>query len=66
MSGRSAIGVVAARQLIDGAKPRPNKRFAAVAEERCGYEALALRLALRIGGMLAAQQNRETLGRSTE
>ena len=34
--------------------------IAAVAERRSGSEALALRLALRIG-MLAAQQNRETL-----
>ena len=36
--------------------------IAAVAEGIGGSEALALRLALRIG-MLAAQQNRETLGR---
>ena len=42
---------------------RPTKRFAAVAEGRGRSEALALRLALRVG-MLAAQQNRETLGRA--
>jgi hypothetical protein len=42
-----------------------NKRLLQSRKEVSGSEALALRLALRIG-MLAAQQNRETLGSSLQ
>jgi tyrosyl-DNA phosphodiesterase 2 len=46
----------------DNGGPATLQAVAAVAEKRCGSEALALRLAVRVT-MLAAQQNRESLDR---